>query len=250
MIRATDIILFRFSSWTQRTREMYDLLRRLNRGTLIIGLWSGTTPTPDAFPTYFLRGELDRQLVAWFNTAGNQLPWERLLVVSSNTLFAAPLVEFYAPRTGDVFLPSLCQASEVPASCSDWSSAELSTMRTWAKRQGVNTPLRATLPVAGAFPRAFLEWLATYHYPEVATAALRLPLLAQLSGCNLRSAPTCAPEQPFTDRFFGHAGPTPTRDELMAELDKAHGRRAFYPHDDSLDWLLKQVNAFSEEVTK
>jgi hypothetical protein len=250
-------VLFRLHTAPLVCRSHVSLLRALNPGVPIYGLYGG----PRRLPGRVLRTLVgldglqsssqqvgwnwqhsDLAAAAWFRTVGSTLSFDVLHVVEWDLLLLAPLESLYrSVPEGSVGLTALTPISELEQ---EW---------TWLRREPNRREWEDLLArarsewgydgvpygcVAGGacLPRSFLEAYAELDPPVLCNDELRLPLFAQilafpLADTRLRSAWGGERDHPL---FHFRAADVPL-DAIKAELAKPDGWRAFHPVRRKLD---------------
>jgi hypothetical protein len=247
----TRAVLFRFHKAPTVCRSRVALLRKLNPGVPIYGLFGG----PRRMPHLVLRRVVgvdgvqsssqsarwnwqhsDLAVAAWFREVGRRLSFDVLHFVEWDLLLLEPLESLYASvPEGAVGLTALTPISELER---DW---------TWLKREANRREWEALLARAhgdwnydgkpygclgggSCFPRSFLEAYAAIDPPLLCNDELRLPLFAQILGfpladTRLRSAWRGEREH----AFFHFRAPEIEVETIRTELAKPDGARAFHP---------------------
>jgi len=249
------IVVFRFDRNPRICRERIDLLRRLNPGVPIVGLYGGgggyraaafrigSRPALglDSFYRSRHSGRWNWQhgdlaLAAWYRDAGRHLGFDVVHLVEWDLVLAAPLAEVYAHvPDGALGLTACTPLAEIGP---DWDWVSRPELRTQtqalfeavAERWGFTGVRRACLGVGPCLPRAFLADYAELDVPELGHDELRLPLFADLLGYpvvenGFRAAWHSSPD----DAFFNATGRRIELEVIRSEVARAGGRRAFHP---------------------
>jgi hypothetical protein len=227
------------------------LLRRLNPGVPIYGLFGGDRRLPRIAAARLLgldglyaspRGARwswqhgDLALAAWYRDVGHRLAFDVLHLVEWDLLLLEPLASLYASvPAGALGLTALTPVSELEA---EW---------TWLRREESRREWEALLAYARSewaydgipygcvgpgpsFPRAFLEAYAGVDTPVLCNDELRLPLFAQILGFELADTRLRGPWRgEREDPFFHFRDPEIEWRTIEAELAKPDGWRAFHP---------------------
>jgi len=243
-------LLLRFHKAPLVCRSRVALLRRLNPGVPVYGLFGG----PRRLPARVLRGLVgldgiysstesghwnwqhsDLAVADWFRSDGHRLSFDVLHVVEWDLLLLAPLEALYGSvPEGAVGLTALTPVSEL----TEW---------TWLRREAERSEWEQLLAIARSrwgyddvpygcvfpgpvFPRAFLEAYAAVDPPAIAHDELRLPLFAQILGFPLADTRLRGPWRGEREHpLFHFRAPEVALDAIRAELAKADGWRAFHP---------------------
>ena len=248
-------MLFRFDRHPAVCRDRVSLLRSLNPGVPVLGLYGGAGGRRrrlfelshnhllqlDDF--YAVRHEPrwswkngDLALKEWFRDVGSQLDFDVLHLIEWDLLLLDSLAATYAsvPPTA-VGLTALTPLAEVGDAWT-WvrhpeQRDELDELRAWAARRWQQTaPLDACIGVGPCFPRGFLADYVAADPPELCHDELRWPLLAKAMGYStVGTGLRRAWHDPAEDLVFGSTGVPVTATTISAELAKPDGRRAFHP---------------------
>jgi hypothetical protein len=248
------IILFRFDRHPRVCRSRVALLRRLNPGVPIVGLFGGERgPKYEAFriggkaylgldelypsphPGWWNRTNVDLVLAAWYRDAGHRMPFDIAYLVEWDLLLLAPLERVYAGVPPDALgLTALTPLASIE---DEW----VWTQRPEDRRQwlellahvrdayGYDDTPYACWGGGPCFPRAYLERYAELDPPGLATEELRVPLFAQILGFpmvsnGLRRSWHSAEE----DRFFNNSSLAIDPRVIREELAKPDGARVFH----------------------
>jgi hypothetical protein len=245
------LILLRFHKAPLACRSRVALLRELNPGVPVYGLFggSGTSLRLAAKPLLGLDGvyglrqsarwnwqHSDLALAAWYRDVGHALPFDMLHLVEWDLLLAAPLDSLY----GHVPEHAVGLTALTPI-------ADLEQEWTWLRKEESRREWEAVLALARAefayegtphgciagglcLTRAFLEGYAALDAPALGNDELRLPLFAQILGFELVDTRLRGPwrgEQ--EDPFFHFRNPEIELEAIRAELARPDGWRAFHP---------------------
>jgi hypothetical protein len=252
---AGRIVVFRFDRNPAICRDRIRLLRRLNPGVAIVGLYGGggghraaafrlgSRPVLglDSFYRSRHSGRWNWQhgdlaLAAWYRDVGHRLEFDVVHFVEWDLLLTAPLAEVYGHvPAGAVGLTTCTPLTEIGPDW-DWvSNPQLRTqtealIATAAERWGYAGVRRACLGAGPCLPRSFLADYAELDVPEPGHDELRLPLFAEVLGypvvdTGFRSAWHSAPD----DAFFNATGRPIDLEVIRSEMARADGRRAFHP---------------------
>ncbi|WP_159050170.1 hypothetical protein [Streptomyces sp. MMG1533] len=249
------VVAYRFHRDPLVSRARVRLLRRLNPGVPVHGIFGGAGGMRGA--SFQLAGRRalgldslytsrrsghwnwkngDLVLLDWYREAGHRLSFDVLHLVEWDLLLAEPLERLYATVPADaVGLTALTPLSVIGE---DWRwLAGRDEAREWHEllayaRTGFGydgTPY-GCLGIGPCFPRAFLHDYAAADPPDLGNDELRYPLFAQLLGHPVAETGfRRAWHSPDEDRYFNAVGAGVDPDTVAAELAKPDGRRAFHP---------------------
>jgi hypothetical protein len=249
------VILFRFDRDPYVCRWRVDLLRRLNPGLPVHGLWGGEHGFKRA--VFALAGKRflnldslylsprsgranwnqgDFLLAHWYRDEGWKLDFEVAYLVEWDLLFLDSLERIFAHVPHDsVGLTALTPISAIekewvwlqrPADRREWQQLMAHARSKW----GYDAVPYACFGGGPVFPMDFLAKLGDIEIPPLSTEEVRFPLFAQIFGFELtdtRLRRTWA--DPEENRFFNFDSVEIDRRTIAAELAKADGRRAFHP---------------------
>jgi hypothetical protein len=227
------------------------LLRDLNPGVPIYGLFGGSTATlklaakrilaldglyaSRASPQWNWQHS-DLVLAAWYREAGYRIPFDILHVVEWDLVLLEPLESLYSSVPDRaVGLPALTPTAELEQEWTWLRRAE--NRRQWeallshvrAEWGYDDVPFGCVGPGA-CFPRAFLEAYAGVDPPVLCNDELRLPLYAQILGFPLADTGLRGPWRgEREDPFFHFRAHEVALGDIKAELAKPDGWRAFHP---------------------
>lgn len=252
-------ILFWYYKQPEVCRDRARLLRRLNPGTLILGLYGGE---PGAFPDFgkSLKGLLsdnwlypgeqngdwkwrhgDRMICEWFEHRGRSFDWDTLVIMQWDMLALAPVCELFGKlRPDELYLPGLRPLEEMESRWW-WTRPgtevhdEYLTFRQWiATRTGYTGTFQACQFVTAALPRAFLERYTIIDKPELGFLEYKIPAYAAAWGFAARDLPhlptAWVGDPPAARRITLTAAKTDISTETLAlELLKPGGARLFHP---------------------
>lgn len=249
------VIVFRFDREPLICRAHIDLMRRLNPGVAIHGIFGGDSGYRGA--AFRLAGRRllrldtmyvshrsghwnwkngDLVLLDWFREMGHQVTFDVVHLVEWDLLLADRLDRIYAGvPPGAVGLTAYTPLSVIGDGWR-WTSRP-DEAREWrqlldfaATRLGYAGSPHGCLGVGPCLPRAFLRDYAAVDPPDLGNDELRLPLFAQALGypvvdTRLRRGWHSAEE----DRFLAATARQVDPRTVVAELAKPDGRRAFHP---------------------
>ena len=254
----TRAVLFRFHKAPLVARSRVELLRKLNPGVPVYGLYGGGRPLVSVLGRHIVgldrthrsRGSRQRNwqhgdfvLAEWYRRRGAALAFDVLHYVEWDLLLAAPLDSLYASVPADaVGLTALTPITELesewtwlrrPENRREWEALLAHAREEWDYD---NVPYGC---VAGGavFPRAFLDAYAAIDPPSLGNDELRLPLFAQILGFPLADTRLRGPWRGEREHAFFHfRAPEIELDTIRAELAKPDGARAFHPVRHRLDY--------------
>lgn len=261
MNRPRRLVVFRFDRDPLVCRSRVRLLRALNPGVPLHGMYGGDRPTPraaaqaarmllslDGLHTSSHDGRWnwkngDLALLDWFRDVGRRLTFDVLHLIEWDLVCARPLAEVYA----DVPLESLGLTCLTPVTdlegrwewlsgperLADWAGLLEHAGRAWGP---VVPPLRACLGVGPCIPRPFLECYASVEASERCHDELRFPLAAgclgfEVADTGFRRGWWSSAD----DRCFNVGGRLVDGSVIHRELTDPKGRRAFHPVRRRLD---------------
>jgi hypothetical protein len=255
------IILFRFSRDPLVCRNHVALLRQLNPGVPVCGLFGGDSGYKRwAFRTGSKRllaldalyssphagawnwKNSDLLVAAWYREAGHLFDFEVAHLVEWDLLVLEPLERAYADvPTGAVGLTALTKLSLVEErwrwtqQAADRIEWEL-LLELVRNRWGYDDVPHACLGPGPCLPRAFLEQYANLDPPALSVDELRYPLFAQilrfpLVATSFRRRWWDEEE----DGYFNVGGREIDTRMIVDELANEHGRRVFHPVRRSLE---------------
>jgi hypothetical protein len=255
-------VLFWFYKDAMLCENRLRLLRRLNPGIPVYGLYGGPIDEAEGFhralgpllddfwafdrdedPSWKYRHG-DMMLQAWFEERGRTLTWDSLFLAQWDLVVVTPLARLLPPmEDGDMLLSGLRPMREVE----DWwhwtRGANGEEYRRFmagirASRGAVPEPMCCQF-ISAVLPRRFFECYGTVDHDELGFLEYKIPVYAQVFGIRLVPDPCFRPwwaEDPSmvgasrTDKLV-HAWPTSVRLLLMlAEALRPGGRRAFHPY--------------------
>ena len=248
------LIVFRFDRDPIVCRSRIMLLRRLNPGVPIHGLFGGRgglrrASARLAGPRFLHLDGLyvspwegrwnwrhsDLLLASWFRDAGRHLDFDVAHVLEWDLLLLDPLEKAYASIPPDaVALTAPTLIAEIEREW-DWLRTPTARREYAALLDHAGTPdgtvQRLACWVGGAsLPRAVLQRYAAIDPPELCHDELRLPLFAQALGFPVADTGF---RRRFTggddDRYFNALSREIPRETIVSELAKTDGRRAFHP---------------------
>lgn len=249
------IILFRFDRNPLVCRARVALLRELNPGVSVCGIFGGEqgyrhtafrlggktflhldslycSPRPGRWSWI----NLDLALAAWYRDVGFRTDFDTAHVVEWDLFLLDSLERVYADvPQGAVGLTALTPISSIEH---DWDWLQRpDNLRQWEELLGYARDVwgydgvpHACIGPGPCLPRSFLAEYAAIDAPELCSDELRFPLFAQILGfpiadTGFRRSWRDADE----DRFFNSIGRPIEPATISAELRKPNGRRAFHP---------------------
>ncbi|MFJ4936064.1 hypothetical protein ACIP8U_19715 [Streptomyces pseudovenezuelae] len=249
------VAVFRFHRDPLISRVRVGLLRRLNPGVSVHGIFGGGGGVREAACRATGRRLLgldtlycsprdghwnwkngDLVLLDWYREQGHRLSFDVLHLVEWDLLLTEPLDRLYASVPPEaVGLTALTPLSVIGG---DWRwLAGRDEAREWRELLGYartafgydGTPY-GCLGVGPCFPRAFLHDYAAADPPDLGNDELRYPLFAQLLGHPVADTGfRHAWHSAVDDRYFNAVGASVDPDTVSAELAAPDGRRAFHP---------------------
>jgi hypothetical protein len=255
------LVVFRFDRDPLVCRSRVKLLRALNPGVPLHGLYGGDRPLPKAAARAGARLLLldgvyasshdgrwnwkngDLALLDWFRDVGRRLTFDVLHLVEWDLVCLEPLAEAYADvPTESLGLTCLTPTVELegrwewltgPERLADWQALVEHAGRAWGP---VDPGARACLGVGPSFPRAFLESYASVEATERCHDELRIPLVAGCLGFEVTDTGfRHGWWDSADDRFFNVGGAFIEGSVIRRELADPGGRRVFHPVRDRLD---------------
>lgn len=249
------IIVFRFDRNPLVCRERVRLLRRLNPGVRVVGLYGGARGVRGAAfragnrPVLGLDGfwtspedggwnwkNGDLALAAWYRSVGFRFDFDVAHLVEWDLLLAAPLADVYGHVEPDVLGLTTCTPlAEIPAGWIWMTRPDLrreteDLFRLARDRWAYDGEPRACLGVGPCFPRRFLEDYAELGAPEVGHDELRLPLFADILGYPVvDNGFRRAWANKDDDVYFNASGRPIDNADIAAEMGRPDGRRVFHP---------------------
>jgi hypothetical protein len=249
------VILFRFHGSLDICENRLEILRRLNPGTSIIGLWGGDraglqkarkalAPHLEGIWDIPVESSLwkwqhaDLALLMWYRHEGRHIPFDMLHLVEWDLLLLASLDRIYeeAGRNG-VALTGLTPLERLQhdwywTSVEPYASQWRQLQRHVREQYGWHGPFFACQGPANAFSKAFLERYSREDVPELVHEELRLPLYAQALGFEVAGLPHIYREikDPVEMEFFNCEKLLIKERTIHSELLKPLGRRVFHPY--------------------
>lgn len=235
------------------------LLRRLNPGVRIYGLYGGEIsgfPQYDAALSPWLDDNWafpepkdpewkwrhgDLMINAWYRARGHTLAWETLVIVQWDMITLAPIARAFGPmRNGTLYLPGLRSMTQIE---SRWwwvrddspVSEEYVRFKAWlTDRFGFGGPYFGCQFVTAALPRAFLDRYSEIEQAELGFLEYKLPAYASVFGipCETlsRLSVTWPGEESNAQRIVLSAKKTEISDRTIAiERLLPNGARLFHP---------------------
>lgn len=244
------IVLFRFHERFDVCRDRIALIRKLNPGVHVYGLYGGRdgfeNELTDLIPVYapslsnqfalsrtnWMWKHNDLGIRAWFALFGRDLEFDMLHVLEWDLLVLEPLEKaFAAVNEGEVGLTGIRPLADAPRnwpwmrtepSVSEWHGL-LATARIEFGYD--KTPLACQGP-GMCLPKAFLERYSAAHVLQLCHEELRLPLYAQCLGFKVVDTGITAD---WVTPFFNCQKREIRRDVVERELAKPDGCRVFHP---------------------
>jgi hypothetical protein len=261
------LVVFRFDRDPLVCRSQVGVLRQLNPGTPVHGLYGGPLGargrafgwvggpvlgldsvfvSPHQAGWNWKNGDLS--LLDWFRERGRWLPFDVLHLLEWDLLMLEPLAAAYASVPPDaVGLTALTPIEELP---SDWRwtagpierrEHEALLRHVHARWPGNYVP-RACIGAGPCLPRAFLEAYAAADPPEWGNDELRLPLYSEALGFRVVDTGLVPDRTALaTDRFFNVGGPSVDPADVFAALHEPTGPRVFHPVRTRLPALRRQL---------
>jgi hypothetical protein len=255
-VKTKRVILFRFDRDPLVCRGRVELLRALNPGVPICGVFGGARGPRRAFFRLFGGSLLrldslycspraaewnwkngDLVLADWYRKAGHRIDFEIAHVIEWDLLLLDSLERVYSRvPDGAVGLTCLTPLSLVDH---DWEWLQRREgRRQWEELLehvrdvwGYDDIPYACLGVGPCFPRAFLAQYASTDPTDLCHDELRLPLFAQILGFPIADTGFRLQwHDQEEDRLFNVGGPEIEPRTVMAELSMPTGRRAFHPY--------------------
>jgi hypothetical protein len=251
----TRIVLFRFHKAPLVCRSRVALLRDLNPGVAIYGLFGGQRGLKGAglragskgligldalyssrAPAKWNWQHSDLVLATWYRDVGHKIPFDVVHVIEWDLLLLEPLERLYSSvPAGAVGLTALTPISELE---SEWtwlrreeSRQEWETLLARARAEwGYEGTPHGCLGPGPCFPRTFVEAYAGLDPPVLCNDELRLPLFAQILGFPIADTHLRGPWRgEREDPFFHFRAQEIELSIIYAELAKPDGWRAFHP---------------------
>jgi hypothetical protein len=249
-------VLFRFHKELLVCRSKVSLMRELNPGVPVYGLFGGKRVPPAVLHrlvgldgVYVSRGSErwnwqhgDFALTAWYRTEGSKLEFDVLHVVEWDLLLVAPLDALYASvPEGAVGLTALTPISELVDEWTWLRKAE--PRREWEallamarEKWGYDGHPYGCLAAGPSFPRAFLEAYAAADPPALVNDELRVPLFAQILGFELADTRLRGSWRGEREHDLFHLRSHEIElATIRSELANPDGARAFHPVRRKLD---------------
>jgi hypothetical protein len=251
------LIVFRFHKAPRVCRSRVALLRELNPGVPIYGLFGGSHEALrlaskrllglDALYASREGGRWnwrhgDLLLAAWYCEVGSALDFDVVHLIEWDLLLMEPLASLYrsVPK-GAVGLTALTPLAELER---EWtwlrheeSRREWETLLARARADwGYDGTPHGCLGPGPCFPRSFVEAYAAMKPPPLCNDELRLPLFAEILGFPLVDTHLRGPWRgEREDPFFHFEGREINVSAIRAELVKPDGWRAFHPVRTKID---------------
>ena len=254
-MKTKRIVVLRFDRNPLVCRSRVALLRKLNPGVPVCGIFGGeagykgsafraggkTVLGLDSFYWSRRSGQWnwnngDLALAAWYREVGWRMDFEVAHLIEWDLLLLESLELLYASVPKDAIgLTAFTPISEIER---DWrwlkqpdASREWDQLLSFARsRWGYDQVPHACWGVAPSLPRSFLEQYAATDPPDLCHDELRLPLFAQILGFPILDTGF---RRQWLDRgedsFFNNEAREIERGAILAELAKPNGRRVFHP---------------------
>ena len=255
----TTIVLFHFHEAFELCRSRIALLRRLNAGLQIFGLYGGEPASfvdtrtleacgvehvhydPEKTPAWNKKNT-DLAVAGWYRSVGRSIPFDRVHVVQWDILFFAPLHRVY-PRIPEcaVAFTGLVPLAQI-AHFWDWMtypSLAVNSQRLLAEvrdRFGYNSEPHACIGPGYSLSRRFLDLYSDLDVDDTGHDELRLPLFAQILGFDLVDTgfyPRWM--DPEVESVFNADAKEIDPALLESELAREGGRRVFHPCRERFD---------------
>ncbi|MFD5402157.1 hypothetical protein [Streptomyces griseorubiginosus] len=254
------VVAFRFHRDPLVCRDRISLVRRLNPGVPVHGIFGGPGGSRGAAFRLFGRRVLgldalyisrhsghwnwkngDLVLLDWYREIGHRLSFDVLYFLEWDLLLTESLERLYATVPRDAV--GLTAPTPLSVIGDDWRwTAGHDEAREWRELlafaqarygcdYGYDVVPHGCLGDGPCFPRAFLDDYAAADPPAFGNDELRYPLFAQLLGypvadTGFRRAWHC----PEDDSYFNNLGEKSiTWETVASELAKPDGRRVFHP---------------------
>lgn len=266
---ADRVIVFRFDREPLVCRAHVELMRRLNPGVAIHGIFGGDSGYRGA--AFRLAGRRllrldtmyvshrsghwnwkngDLVLLDWFREVGRFLSFDVVHLVEWDLLLADRLDRIFAAVPPEAVGLTAYTPLSVIGDDWRWTSGP-DEAREWhqllafaADRLGYDGTPHGCLAIGPCLPRSFLRDYAAVDPPDFGNDELRLPLFAQALGypvvdTRLRRGWHSQQE----DRFLAATARQVDRRTIADELAKPDGRRAFHPVRVAMRGLATEVTA-------
>lgn len=253
------IILFRFHRELSVCKSRIEMLKELNPGIKIYGIFGGDN---NDFPK--VRDELsncldhvyripvddpkwkwkngDLALRLWYQDYGKDLSFDVLHMIEWDMLLLDSLPNIYKKIPIDgIGITALTDLEKIEKRW-DWTSKEPSRSE-WLKLLGIardnfgyNKRPCASLGAGPCMPKSFLEKYSELDVPELCHDELRLPLFGQILGFNLYDTGFYTKWfDAEEERAFNAAGREVDLELIRKEIAKPKGRRVFHPCSKVID---------------
>jgi hypothetical protein len=248
------IVLFRFDRDPYVCRSRIRLLRALNPGIPVHGLFGGEHGFKRSLFALAGKRALDLDslylsprsgranwnqgdflLSHWYRDEGWKIDFDVAYLVEWDLLFLDSLRRVYAHVPDhSVGLTALTPISAIEK---DWIWLQPPADREWEQlmaharsRWGYDAVPHACLGGGPVFPKDFLSKLSDLEIPPLLTEEVRFPLFAQILGFDMTDTRLRRSwHDPVEDRFFNLDSIEIDRATIATELAKADGRRVFHP---------------------
>ncbi|MFO7977560.1 MAG: hypothetical protein R6U64_02770 [Bacteroidales bacterium] len=247
------IILYRYHENLALCIDRLTLIRGLNPGVPVYGLYGGPDHECEKFSTplshlldgiycirnksgYWKWGNSDLAFRLWYQDYGHRLDFDSVIVLEWDLVLFEPIEKLYAHiQPGQVGMTGLTPLSNVekkwfwtrdPSRREEW----LKLLEHVTRYHHYDQAPYASLCPGVIMPKAFLEAYNAIEIPELAHDELRLPLYAQVLGFELA-------DLGFYKKWFSaqewslfNCNDLPISAAIIEkELAKSNGRKVFHP---------------------
>jgi hypothetical protein len=247
-----SVVLFHFHTAYDLCRARLSLLKRLNPGASLFGLFGGdpaACPSPrelpglehvDTDPAHspaWFKKNTDLAVAGWFQRIGRDIRFNRVYVVQWDLLFFVSLAEAYPALPDDaIALTGLVRLRQI-APVWDWVTKEpLAThsrqlLEIGRQQFGYAGEPYACIGPGYSLSRVFLERFSGLNLEdETGHDELRLPMFAEILGvpiCDTGFYPRW--RDPAVEAVFNADAQEVDPALVASALDDANGRRVFHP---------------------
>jgi len=254
------IILFRYHHQFARNKELLRFMKYLNPGIEIYGMYGGpeelfenaSVELYDVLAHNYLIKDKDKEwkwknsdmaFRLWYNDFGHTISFDILHTLEWDLLYFSSLNELFkhVPENAAAFT-GLIQLRKIEKKWY-WTSNE-QRRKEWFRLMGhlrecyyYNQDPYGMIGPGASFPRIFFEKMKDFEIPDILHDEIRLPVLAQLFGVDMRD--TYFFRQWFSKnefRFFNSNEFDVDIKDIEKELKKRCGRRAFHPYRGDLNY--------------